>query len=883
MKKEDKHNKDRCLIDAMDDAVLIHDLNGNFLAVNDTAAERLGYSREQLLTMSPQEIDAPKYAEKVRKRIRDIEANETLVFETVHETKQGNEIPVEVSSSLTTYHGEPAILSVARDISQRKKLEQRLHLIDFSLNRTSLEIYWITPEGKFVYTNETTRDKLGYTEEELENMYVWDVDPNHGKEIRERRWELLRQEKTLTFESDHITKQGKVYPVEITNHYIEFKGKEYEFAFAKDITKRKQAQKRFKTYMENSPYGVFVIDNKGNFLEVNDVTCEITGLSENELLTMNLRDLHDLKTHEKILEKYEILKEKGEVNFEIPYQRKNGKERYLDILAVKLPEENYLCSVEDITERKQTEKKLREAVDILDRSPTVAFTWKNKEGWPVEYVSENVKNIFGYSTDAFTSGKLSYEECIHPDDLARVKNEVEQFSNKKGREEFVHDPYRIKTKNGEIKIVKDWTSIVRNSKGNITHYRGIVQDITERKRAIEKLEVLHKYSYKLNKADSREEIFNHTLDALQNTLEIQYVDIEIKKDQHLKVVMERGFESPQKLRTLPLDGPGITVRAANTKQAIVLDDVTKYDTYLAPSPGMRSEIAVPIMDDQKVLGVLNVESKKQNVFNERDQQLIEQVASHVAVAIKKLREKKKRVSLQELDKLRNRFLSMAAHEINTPLTPIKSNLEMLLHGYSGELSAEQEAKITRTLDSVDRLKRLVNDFRRIANLHTDRLQIDKAEINFVETVEKTLEKYKDYFSDAHIHVIKQFPSDSIKAVYDEDRMIQVIQNLVENAIDYTEDTIWIQVKDRDTELLFSIRDNGPGIPKDKQETIFDPFYRVEVDRVRDDRTFGGTGLGLHICRQIMKAHQGKIQVDSTLREGSTFTVILPKQEAQKKE
>ncbi len=137
----------------------------------------------------------------------------------------------------------------------------------------------------------------------------------------------------------------------------------------------------------------------------------------------------------------------------------------------------------DVTERKQTEEKLKEAYSIINRSSSIAFTWKNMKGWPVEFVTDNVEKLFGYSAEEFLSGAVSYSKCIHPDDLQRVANEVEIFSKEDGRTEFVHEPYRIITRDGSIRIIKDWTFITRNNQGQITHYKGIVEDITERKQA----------------------------------------------------------------------------------------------------------------------------------------------------------------------------------------------------------------------------------------------------------------------------------------------------------------------------------------------------------------------------------------------------------------
>ena len=146
-----------------------------------------------------------------------------------------------------------------------------------------------------------------------------------------------------------------------------------------------------------------------------------------------------------------------------------------------------LHSIEQEEECKRAEENLKEAYDIINRSPTVAFLWKNDEGWPVEFVSDNVKSLFGYTAEEFTSGKVPYAKIVHPDDLDRVAEEVTRYSEEKGRREFAHEPYRIITKEGKIKYVDDRTYIRRNEKGRITHYQGIVEDITERKRAEETL------------------------------------------------------------------------------------------------------------------------------------------------------------------------------------------------------------------------------------------------------------------------------------------------------------------------------------------------------------------------------------------------------------
>ena len=131
----------------------------------------------------------------------------------------------------------------------------------------------------------------------------------------------------------------------------------------------------------------------------------------------------------------------------------------------------------------KAEKGLKEAFDIINKSSSVAFTWKNQEGWPVEFVSENVEKLFGYKAEEFINGEVSYSACIHSEDLERVAKEVAKFSSKAETTDFIHEPYRIIAKDGSEKIINDWTLIVRNHDGRITHYKGIVEDITERERA----------------------------------------------------------------------------------------------------------------------------------------------------------------------------------------------------------------------------------------------------------------------------------------------------------------------------------------------------------------------------------------------------------------
>jgi two-component system, cell cycle sensor histidine kinase and response regulator CckA len=147
---------------------------------------------------------------------------------------------------------------------------------------------------------------------------------------------------------------------------------------------------------------------------------------------------------------------------------------------------------EQIKTRKKTERDLSDAYDIINKSPAVAFLWKNQPGWPVEFVSENVKEIFGYTAEDFMTGKILYSETIFPEDLCRLTEEVMAIGAQETPEKFTHHPYRIVTKDGKVKWVEDRTYVRRDKSGRITHHQGIVEDITERKRAVDELMESHR-------------------------------------------------------------------------------------------------------------------------------------------------------------------------------------------------------------------------------------------------------------------------------------------------------------------------------------------------------------------------------------------------------
>ena len=237
-----------------------------------------------------------------------------------------------------------------------------------------------------------------------------------------------------------------------------------------------------------------------------------------------------------------------------------------------------LSSGEDITNQKRAEVALQEAYRIINRSKAVAFLWKNAEGWPVEFVSGNVKELFGYKAEEFASGKIAYSGVVHPDDLERVEKEVAIFSADEGREEFTHDPYRVVTKDEEIKWVDDMTFIRRDENGDITHYEGIVLDISERVSAEHEKEGLRGKLQRSQKMESLGLLAGGVAHDLNNVLSgiVSYPELilmDLPEDSKLRKPIETINESGHRATAIVHDLLTMARGVATPKAPLNLNDI----------------------------------------------------------------------------------------------------------------------------------------------------------------------------------------------------------------------------------------------------------------------------------------------------------------------
>ena len=224
---------------------------------------------------------------------------------------------------------------------------------------------------------------------------------------------------------------------------------------------------------------------------------------------------------------------------------------------------------------------------------------------------------------------------------------------------------------------------------------------------------------------------------------------------------------------------------------------------------------------------------------------------------------------------RRLFVSNVSHELRTPLTSVKSYLEALDEGALYEPVAPDFIKVS--LNETNRMMRMVTDLLHLSRIDNATSHLDVELINFTAFITFILnrfDKMRSQDQEKKYELVRDYPITSVWIEIDTDKMTQVIDNILNNAIKYSPDggKITVTMKTTDDQMILSISDQGLGIPKEDLPKIFDRFYRVDKAR---SRAQGGTGLGLAIAKEIIKQHNGFIWAKSEYGKGSTFTIVLP--------
>lgn len=337
-----------------------------------------------------------------------------------------------------------------------------------------------------------------------------------------------------------------------------------------------------------------------------------------------------------------------------------------------------------------------------------------------------------------------------------------------------------------------------------------------------------------------------------------------------------GFSAPGASGTLPLAVGAeaqTTPRSKRRSQRSVeaTDEDTQWLDRVAVGWTPRSCLAYGIESrDGVVLGRVILASGERDHFSNRDRDVVEAVVRQVAPAFENallLEESKTAI------RHRDEFLNIASHELKTPLTVLKGYALLLARRLrSGTVSVADIAGVAEELaNASERLDQLVNDLLDTSRIRTERLELRLTLIDVSRLVQSVVARFRQPKTGTHDFQLEL--NEGLVGYWDENRIDQVLTNLLSNAVRYSPDggLVRVSVQRVDDDVLFTVTDEGIGIPVERQGQLFEPFVRLHNDK----RIVDGTGLGLYISDQIVKRHGGSVHVQSEASSGATFTVRLP--------
>lgn len=310
----------------------------------------------------------------------------------------------------------------------------------------------------------------------------------------------------------------------------------------------------------------------------------------------------------------------------------------------------------------------------------------------------------------------------------------------------------------------------------------------------------------------------------------------------------------------------------------------------------RTKIVIPLLHQNQETGILFLGEHKSLGYSSRDIEMLESIAGELAVSIRnslsmeeiselnkslqrRIDEATKELrfsnrQLQRLDEAKNEFISMASHQLRTPLTSIKGYLDMMLEGDLGKISPTQRAVLREAFSSSERMVRLINDFLNVSRLQTGKFTIDKQSVDIAQILRDEVSLLKVVADQRSVEMVLKVDKKIPSLAVDSEKIRQVMLNMIDNAIYYSNPhkKVVITLKSSGKMIEFSVKDSGIGVPKSEQANLFGKFFRgTNAKKRRPD----GTGVGLFLAKKVILSHDGEMIFESEEGRGSTFGFRLP--------
>ncbi len=765
---------------------------------------------------------------------------------------------------------------ISRDITELKRAEDKLRLTQFSLDHASDAVFWMDPEGHIVYANGAACRSLDCHQEELLSLSIPDIDPGFSQETWRTSWQRLKQNASGTFETCHRARTGRVFPVEVTSNYLEFGGKEYSFAFARDITERKRAETalhesevrerakatELQALLDTVPVAVFVShDHQCTQMTGNraayglfqaTVGANLSRLSPENKWPRYLAtsDNIDVAPKDMPMQRASATgKAITDCEFTVKFQ--DGSERHIAGNAAPLFDvQGKPCGAIgaylDVTAHRHAENRRREyekAVEGLEEMVAVM----DRE---YHYVIANRAFLNYYGVTRERIAQITVRDLVGAklfDDV--VKKQLDEcFQGKVVR-------YELKL-NHPDKDTRDLSASLFPIDGprGVERAAVILRDITEGKQAEEALR-------------TSEEQFRQMADNIREAFIIG--ELKPPRIAYVSPAFEEIWGRPPRGELYDQPDSWIdTVHPEDRSAARALFTQTfqghqsEAEFRVRRSDGSLRNLRgrlFPVLDSEGVVyrfvgiaeDITAAKKAEAEIINARD-------------------------AAEAASRAKSEFLANMSHEIRTPMNGILGLTGLTL---DTDLKPEQREYLEMVKSSADSLLTILNDVLDFSKIEAGRLDLELIEFDLRDSVEQTI---KTLALRAHQKGLELNcdikPDVPERIIGDPTRFRQIIINLVGNAIKFTDQgeiVVRAELESHQGDavsLHFEISDTGIGIAYEQQQRIFDAFTQADGSSTRK---YGGTGLGLTISKKLVEMMHGRIWVESQMGKGSVFHLTAP--------
>lgn len=886
---------------ALDQAAIVSitDAKGIITYINDKFCELSQYSQEELIGQTHRIINSGYHPKEFFQDLWvTISTGKVWKGEIKNRAKDGTDYWVDtvIVPFLNSQSKPFQYLAIRFDITTRKQVEKMLQLTQFSVEQASDAIFWIGSDAQILGVNKAACHLSGYSEEELLSRRIHDIDPGYKNDIWPAHWQELKEHGSLTFESRHKRKDGTIRPTEVNVNFLEFEGKEYNFAFTRDITERKQAEKlltdynrtleaqieertealrqseqRFRNAFETAAIGMCLLSPEGRFLTVNLPVCRMFGYCEQELLFLTFQEITypaDLETDLNYLQ--QLLD--GEIPYyhlEKRYLHKDGEIIWAS-LSVSLVRDSQqqplylIAQIQDISDRKSSEKALQESEERFRAIFNQTFQFVgllSPDGILLE--ANQTALDFGGITRSQVIGKPFWEArwwTISPQTQEQLRAAIVRAA--KG--EFIRYEVDFLGASDRIATIDFSLRPIQDESGQVKLLIPEGRDITARKLAEEELR-LSQERLQLALEGSGHGFWDWNLQTGEIYLSSRWIEM-------------LGYD----LDELPANiGTWEELMHPDDKPWVM----ERLNAHLTDS-------SVPYAFDYRLFTKKGtwkwISNYGKLVTRDEQGKPLRMAGTHRDISDRKLAEatlEAAKEAAEAANQSKSIFLTNMSHELRTPLNAILGFSQLM--NRSTNLNPEQQENLRIITRSGEHLLTLINQVLDLAKVEAGRTTLNETAFDLYDLLDELEDMFRLKAQDKRLHLIFDRSDDVPQYVCtDEVKLRQVLINVLSNAIKFTSEggaslrvatrqccaisarsSLEQQTNNRgQLTLYFEIEDTGLGIIPEELDKLFQPFVQTQTG----SQSQQGTGLGLVISQQFVKLMGGEMSVSSEVGHGTTF-------------